>query len=67
MSIVTIIWKIKKWPRGVKNKIEMTIQRTLKTLKCNKINHYIHLIKSIISNQQLNIIVQNLNLKLIKL
>ena len=50
MSIVTIIWKIKKWPRGVKNKIEMTIQRTLKTLKYNKINHYIHFIKSIINN-----------------
>ena len=50
MSIVTIIWKIKKWPRGVKNKIKMTIQRTLKTLKYNKINHYNHLIKSIINN-----------------
>ena len=32
-SIVTIIWKINKWPRGVRNKIEMTIQMTLlKTL-----------------------------------
>ena len=23
-SIVTIIWKIKKWPKGVRNKIKMT-------------------------------------------
>ena len=23
---------LKKWPKGVRNKIEMTIQRTLKTL-----------------------------------
>ena len=27
----------------------MAIQWTLKTLQCNKINHYIHLIKSIIT------------------
>ena len=31
-QLITIIWKIKSWSRGVRNKIEMVIQRTLKTL-----------------------------------
>ena len=32
-QLITVIWKINKWPRGVRNKIEMTIQMTLlKTL-----------------------------------
>ena len=30
-QLITVIWKIKMWSRGVKNKIEMTIHRTLKT------------------------------------
>ena len=29
-QLVTVIWKIKKWSRGARNKIEMTVQRTLK-------------------------------------
>ena len=43
---------IKRWSRGVRNKIKMVIQWTLKTLWCNKINDYIHLIKSIINNKK---------------
>ena len=66
-QLVTIDWKIKRWLTRVRNKIEMAIQWTLKTLQCNKINNYIHLIKLIINNQQLNITIQILNLKLIKL
>ena len=31
-QLVTFIWKIKNCLRGVRNKIEMTIQWTLKTL-----------------------------------
>ena len=30
--IITVFWKIKRWSRVVRNKIEMAIQRTLKTL-----------------------------------
>ena len=44
-QLITVIWKIERWSRGIRNKIEMARQRTLKTLQCNKINHYIHLIK----------------------
>ena len=43
-QLITVFGKIKWWSRGVRNKIEMTIQRTLKTLKtlqCNKINNKI--------------------------
>ena len=31
-QLITVIWKIKRWLRGVRNKIEMAIQWTLKTL-----------------------------------
>ena len=31
-QLITVIWKIKRWSRGVRNKIEMGIQKTLKTL-----------------------------------
>ena len=49
-QLVTVNQKTKGHQRGVKNKIEMVIQRTLQNLQCNKINHYTHLIKSIINN-----------------
>ena len=31
-QLITVIWKIKRWSRGVGNKIKMVIQRTLKIL-----------------------------------
>ena len=45
-QLVVVNWKINRLSGGVKNKIEMTISWTLKTLQCNKITSYIHLIKS---------------------
>ena len=31
-QLITVIWKIKRWSRRVRNKIEMAIERTLKNL-----------------------------------
>ena len=38
-QLITLFGKIKWWSKGVRNKIEMTTQRTLKILYCNKINN----------------------------